>query len=123
MSDTAISKTHMSWFRLKCPYQEGSAEYKRAYGKLRNATYRDLERLRAEFDEHDDGSIPVVHFSIHRCMVQLGPEPFQPNMCGIDQHGSKYRVRKTINGKSHTWSYSNRSDAIAKRDSLVRLAA
>ena len=123
MSDTAISKTHMSWFRLKCLYQEGSAEYKRAYDKLHKANNRDLERLRAEFDEHDDGSIPVVHCRLHGCKVRLGLEPFQPNMCGIDQHGSKYRVRKTINGKSHTWSYSNRSDAIAKRDSLVRLAA
>ena len=57
-----ITNSRLAWFRLKCPYQRDSNLYKQAYARLDNATYADLEKLRAEFDEHDDGSIPVRHY-------------------------------------------------------------
>ena len=57
-----ITKAHLSWFKLKCPYPPNSQAYKQAYAKLNIATYADLEKLRAEFDEYEDGSIPVWHY-------------------------------------------------------------
>ena len=47
----AITQSHLAWFKLKCPYPTNSQAYKQAYAKLNNATYADLEKLRAEFDE------------------------------------------------------------------------
>ena len=44
-----------------CPYSSDSKDYKEAYASLCGATYADLEKLRAEFDEYDDGSKPVRH--------------------------------------------------------------
>ena len=52
----------MAWFKLKCPYPPNSQTYKQAYARLNNASYADLEKLRAEFDEYDAGSIPVRHY-------------------------------------------------------------
>jgi hypothetical protein len=46
----AISNPHLHWFNLKCPYPQNSTAYKAAKARLHNATYADLERLRAEFD-------------------------------------------------------------------------
>ena len=51
----SISNARLAWFRLKCPYPYKSPQYKQAYTQLNNATYADLEKLRAEFDEFDDG--------------------------------------------------------------------
>ena len=46
----AITNAHLYWFKLKCPYPEGSKAFRMAKAKLDNATYADLERLRAEFE-------------------------------------------------------------------------
>ena len=46
-----VTKAHLAWFKLKCPYPPNSQAYKQAYAKLNNATNADLEKLRAEFDE------------------------------------------------------------------------
>ena len=54
-----IAKAHLSWFNLKCPYLVDSTEFNAAKRRLHGATYSDLERLRAEFDDYDDGSILV----------------------------------------------------------------
>jgi hypothetical protein len=54
-----------SRFKLKCPYPANSKDYATAKAKLNNATYPDLEYLRAEFDEYQDGSIPVNHYNLY----------------------------------------------------------
>ena len=41
-----ITRNHLDWFRLKCPYPVESKDFKSAYKKLNGATYADLERLR-----------------------------------------------------------------------------
>ena len=56
-----ITNAHLNWFKLKCPYPVNSTAYATAEARLNNATYPDLERLRAEFDEYQDGSIPGSH--------------------------------------------------------------
>ena len=60
-----ISQPRLAWFKLKCPYPYNNPDYKKAFAKLHDASYADLETLRAEFDEYDeydDGSIPVIHY-------------------------------------------------------------
>ena len=60
-----ITNAHISWFKLKCPYPVNSTAYETAKAMLNNALYPDLERLRAEFDEYQDGSIPVTHYNLY----------------------------------------------------------
>ena len=62
VSPMPITNSHLAWFRLKCPYPRNNQASKRAYARFNNANYADLEKLRAEFDEYDDGSIPVRHY-------------------------------------------------------------
>jgi hypothetical protein len=57
----SIAKHHLAWFKLKCRYPLDSKEYSAAYAKLHGATYSDIEKLCAEFEKYDDGSIPVTH--------------------------------------------------------------
>ena len=82
----SISNARLAWFRLKCPYPYKSPQYKQAYAQLNNATYADLEKLRAEFDEFDDGSTPVIHYQ-HKgqwyAKVGLKGSPQKLNMRGI----------------------------------------
>ena len=59
------TNAHLHWFKLKCPYPQGSEAFRRAKAKLDNATAADLERLRAEFELYEDGSIPVTHYSLY----------------------------------------------------------
>ena len=61
----SIAKHQLAWFRLKCPYPIDSKEYSAAYAKLHGVTYSDIEKLGTEFEEYDDGSIPVPHHFIH----------------------------------------------------------
>ena len=61
----AITNAHLHWFKLKCPYPQGSKAFRMAKAKLDNATAADLERLRAEFELYKDGSIPVTHYSLY----------------------------------------------------------
>ena len=56
-----ITNAHLNWFKLKCPYPVNSTAYATAKARLNNASCSDLERLRAEFDEYQDGSIPVSY--------------------------------------------------------------
>ncbi len=69
----------------------------RRHGNISNASYADLENLRAEFDEYDDGSIPVIHYQ-HKgewyAKVGFTGSPQKLNMRGIQQHGRKWRVQK-----------------------------
>ena len=61
----AITNAHLHWFKLKCPYPQGSKAFRVAKARLENATYADLERLRAEFEMYKDGSIPVTHYNLY----------------------------------------------------------
>ena len=114
-----ITRNHLDWFRLKCPYPVESKDYKTAYKKLNGAKYADLERLRAEFDEHDDGSIPVTHYCIHDEWFATTGDPAEAvNMKGIQLHGQKYRVQKRINGTLRKWSFNTLPEALQKRDAI-----
>ena len=46
-----ITNSHLAWFKLKRTYPRHGQIYKQAYGQLNNATYADLVKLSAEFDE------------------------------------------------------------------------
>ena len=114
-----ITRNHSDWFRLKCPYPVESKDYKTALKKLNGATYADLERLRAEFDEYDNGSIPVTHNCIHDEWFTTKGDPAEAvNMKGIQLHGQKYRVQKRINGILRRWSFNTLSEALRKRDAI-----
>ena len=114
-----ITRNHLDWFRLKCPYPVESKHYKTALKKLNGATYADLERLRAEFDEYDNGSIPVTHYCIHDEWFATTGDPAEAvNMKGIQLHGQKYRVQKRINGTLRKWSFKTLSEALRKRDAI-----
>ena len=65
----AITNAHLHWFKLKCPYPQGSKAFRMAKAKLDNATYADLERLRAEFEMYKDGSSPVTHYNLYDELV------------------------------------------------------
>ena len=85
-----IPNSHLAWFKLKCPYPPNNQAYKRAYARLNNASYADLEKLRAEFVEYDDGSIPVRHYK-HKGQWYAKPvsggTARKLNMKGIQRHG------------------------------------
>ena len=115
----SISNARLAWFRLKCPYPYKSLQYKQAYAQLNNATYADLEKLRAEFDGYDDGSIPVRHYK-HKGQWYAKPlnggTAQKLNMKGIQRHGRKWRVQKRSNGQLRKWTYVTLQDAQRKRD-------
>ncbi|MGY8789659.1 MAG: hypothetical protein ACKVKR_05095 [Pseudomonadales bacterium] len=114
-----ITRNHLDWFRLKCPYPVESKDYKTAYRKLNGATSTDLEKLRAEFDEYDDGSIPVSHYRMSGEWFTTTGDPAEAvNMKGIQLHGSRYRVQKRINGTLRKWSFNTLSEALSKRDAI-----
>ena len=97
-----ITNSHLAWFKLKCPYPPNSQAYKQAYARLNNASFADLEKLRAEFDEYDDGSIAVRHYK-HKGQWYAKPlsggTAQKLNMKGIQRHGRKWRVQKRSNGQ------------------------
>ena len=114
-----ITRNHLDWFRLKCPYPVESKDYKTAYRKLNGATSTDLEKLRAEFDEYDDGSIPVSHYRMSGEWFATTGDPAEAvNMKGIQLHGQRYRVQKKINGTLRKWSFNTLSEALTKRDAI-----
>ena len=114
-----ITKAHLSWFKLKCRYSPNSQAYKQAYARLNNASYADLEKLRAEFDEPDDGSIPVRHYK-HKgqwySKPVAGGTAQKLNMKGIQQHGKKWRVQKRSSGQLRKWTYGTLQEAQRKRN-------
>ena len=119
----SIIKAHLAWFKLKCLYPPNSQAYRQAYAQLNNATYADLVKLRAEFDEYDDGSIPVLQYK-HK--GQWYSKPFaggtaqKLNMKGIQQHGRKWRVQKRSNGQLRKWAYGTLQEAQRTRDVVFR---
>ena len=104
----SVARHHLAWFKLKCPYPLDSEDYRKAYAGLSGATNSDIERLRAEFDEYDDGSIPVRHFK-HKgkwyAKPLTGGTAQELNMKGIQRHGRKWRVQKRSNGQLRKWAY------------------
>ena len=114
-----ITKAHLAWFKLKCPYPLNSHAYQQAYSRLNNASYADLEKLRAEFDEYDDGSIPVRHYK-HKGQWYAKPvsggTAQKLNMKGIQRHGRKWRVQKRRDGQRRKWTYGTFEEAQKKRD-------
>ena len=119
-----IAKAHLIWFNLKCPYLVDSKEYNAAKRRLHGAAYSDLERLRAEFDDYDDGSIPVQFYSLgeHWYCTTGNPIPAL-NLKGIQRHGNCYRVQKRIGGVIRKWSFKTLQEAINKRDALFAVLA
>ena len=114
-----IIKTHLHWFNLKCPYPRNSKEYAAAKRRLEGATYPDLEKLRAEFDEFDDGSIPVIFFRKgNQWLCSIGSPPDAQNLKGIQPHGRRFRVQKRVDGDIRKWSFDNLHEAIKKRDAI-----
>ena len=117
----SIIKAHLAWFKLKCPYLPNIHAYKRAYARFNNASYADLEKLRAEFDEYDDGSIPVRHYK-HKGQWYAKPvsggTAQKLNMKGLQRHGRKWRVQKRNNGQLRKWTFGTYQEAAAKRDAI-----
>ena len=115
----SITKAHLAWFKLKYPYPTNSQAYKQAYARLNNATYADLEKLRAEFDEYEDNSIPVRYYK-HKGQWYSKPvsggTAQKLNMKGIQRHGRKWRIQKRSNGQLRKWTYGSLQEAQRKRD-------
>ena len=115
----SITKAHLAWFKLKCPYPPNSQAYKQTYAKLNNANNADLEKLRAEFDEYKDTSIPLRHYK-HKGQWYAKPisggTAQKLNMKGIQRHGKKWRVQKRSNGQLRKWTFGTLQEAQRKRD-------
>ena len=112
-------RSHLAWFKLKCPYPPNSQAHKQAYAKLNNATNADLEKLRAEFDENEDNSIPVRHYKYKAqwyAKPVSGGTAQKLNMKGIQKHGRKWRVQKRSNGQLRKWTFGTLQEAQRKRD-------
>ena len=45
------------------------------------------------------------------------------NMKGIQQHRSKYRVQKRVNGELRRWTYDTLAEAAKKRDTIFSKVA
>ena len=92
---------------------------------LLHATYRDIQRLGAEFDMYENGSTPVIHYNLYDEWFASvrGVKTHAVNMKGIQQHGSKYRVQKRINGELRRWTYDTLANAIKKRDAIFSKVA
>ena len=115
-----ITNAHLNWFKLKCPYPANSKAYASAKARLNNASYPDLERLRAEFDEYQDGSILVTHYNLYDEWFASvsGVNAHAINMKGIQRHGSKFRVQKRVNGQLQKWTFDTLEQAVRKRDTI-----
>jgi hypothetical protein len=110
---------HLHWFHLKCPYPRNSKEYAAAKRRLEGARYSDLEKLRAEFDEFEDGSITIIHFRKgSQWYCSIGDPPEAQNLKGIQIHGRRFRIQKRVGDDIRKWSFDNLHDAIKKRDAI-----
>ena len=111
-----IFKTHLHWFNLKCPSPKNSKEYAAAKRRLEGAIYSDLEKLRAELDEFDDGSIPVIVFRKgNHWLCSIGSPPEAQNLKGIQPHGRRFRVQNAlvaISESGHSTIYMRRSKSV-----------
>ena len=119
-----ITNAHLNWFKLKCPYPVNSKAYASAKVKLINASYPDLEKLRAEFDEYQDGSTPVTHYNLYDEWFASvnGVKAHATNMKGIQRHGGKYRVQKRVGGQLRKWTFVTLEQAVRKRDAIFAKA-
>ena len=115
-----ITNAHLNWFKLKCPYPANSKAYASAKARLNNASYPDLERLRAGFDEYQDGSTPVNHYNLYDewFASMNGVKVHTTNMKGIQRLGSKYRVQKRVDGQLQKWTFDTLEQAVRKRDAI-----
>ena len=115
-----ITNAHLNWFKLKCPYPVNSKAYAATKARLNNASYSDLERLGAEFDEYQDGSIPVTHYNLYNEWFTSvnGVKAHATNMKGIQHHGSKFRVQKRVDGQLRKWTFDTLEQAVRKRDAI-----
>ena len=115
-----ITNAHLNWFKLKSPYPVNSTAYAAAKARLNNASYSDLERLRAEFDEYQDGSIPVTHYNLYDEWFASvnGVKAHATNMKSIQRHGSKFRVQKRADGQLQKWTFDTLEQAVRKRDAI-----
>ena len=115
-----ITNAHLNWFKLKCPYPVNSKACASAKARLNNASYPDLERLRAEFDEYQDGSTPVTHYNLYDEWFASagGVKAHAINMQGIQRHGSKFRVQKRVDGQLQKWTFDTPEEAVRKRDAI-----
>ena len=104
-----ITNAHHNWFKLKCLYSVNSTAYAAAKARLNNASYSDLERLRAEFDEYQDGSIPMTHYNLYDEWFASagGVKAHASNMKGIQRHGSKFRVQRRVDGQLLRWTFDS----------------
>ena len=132
-----ITTAHLNWFKLKVPYQANSPDYKAAYAKLHNASYADLEKFRAEFEDYDDlekfraefedyddRSLKVKqHCICGEWFATTGYPLTIVNMKDISTHRQKYRVQKRIAGQLYRWTFNSLSEALAKRDAIFGLVA
>ena len=109
-----ITNAHFNWFKIKCPYPVNSKAYATAEARLNNASYSDLERLRAEFDDYQDGSIPVTHYNLYDEWFASagGVKAHASNMKGIQRHGSKFRVQKRVDGQLRKWTFDTLEQAV-----------
>ena len=105
-----ITNAHLNWFKLKCPYPVNSTAYAAAKARLSNASYSDLERLRAEFDEYQDGSIPVTHHNLY--------DEWFASVNVVKAHASKFRVQKRADGQLRKWTFDTLDQAVRKRDAI-----
>ena len=110
----------LNWFKLKCPYPVNSKAYVSAKARLINASYPDLEKLRAEFDEYQDGSTPVSHYNLYDEWLASvnGVKVHATNMKGIQRHGGKYRVQKPVDGQLGNWTFETLEREVRKRDAI-----
>ena len=115
-----ITNAQLNWFKLKCSYPANSKAYASAKARLNNASYPDLERLRAGFDEYQDGSTPVTHYNLYDEWFASvsGVNAHAINMKGIQRHGSKFRVQKRVNGQLRKWAFDTLEQAVRKRDAI-----
>ena len=115
-----IINAHLNRFTLKCPYPVNSKAYASAKARLNNAPYPDLERLRAEFADYQDGSIPVTQYNLYDEWFASagGVKAHASNMKGIQHHGNKFRVQKRVDGQLRKWTFDTLEQAVRKRDAV-----
>ena len=122
-SGMTLSRNHLAWLKLKCPYSLDSEDYKKAYARLHGTIYPDIERLRAEFGAWcEDNHEAVTHHYVNgQWLAVIGSRskpPTAQNLKAISQHRQKYRVSKRTDGKLFRWSFNTLKEAIAKRDAI-----
>ena len=74
---------------------------------------------------YEDGSTPVIHYNLYDEWFASvgGVKTHAVNMKGIQQHGSKYRVQKRINGELRLWTNDTLTEAVKKRDTIFSKVA